>query len=394
MLSEKQRDIVKSTVPLLETGGELLITHFYQIMLDEYPQVRPLFNQAHQASGVQSRALANAVLMYARNIDGLTVPTELVAQIVNKHVALQVQPEHYPIVGTCLLRAIREVLGAEIATDEVIDAWGAAYQQLAEMLITAESANYDAILHARGGWRGERKFTVAKKEKESAEVTSFYFAPVDDRPLYEFKAGQYIGIKLNIKGEEIRRNYSLSEYYNEKYYRISVKREQHGVASGYLHDEIKAGDVISLFPPSGNFTLADNANPVAFITGGIGITPAFAMLQQAMLDNREICFIHYARNKSVHAFSDALTEIKRNYDKINYYYIYENNDSSDPIQPDASGLPSMEHLNLWLKNKNNTEAYFLGPKPFMVFIKKALKSIGIPDERVHYEFFGPAQALE
>ena len=62
MLSPEQIAIVKATVPLLESGGEALTTHFYRIMLGEYPQVRPLFNQAHQASGDQPRALANGVL--------------------------------------------------------------------------------------------------------------------------------------------------------------------------------------------------------------------------------------------------------------------------------------------------------------------------------------------
>ena len=71
MLTENQRAIVKSTVPLLETGGEALITHFYNTMLGEYPEVRPLFNQAHQQSGAQPRALAHSVLMYAKHIDRL-----------------------------------------------------------------------------------------------------------------------------------------------------------------------------------------------------------------------------------------------------------------------------------------------------------------------------------
>ena len=117
MLSNEQRTLIKATVPLLETGGEALTRHFYQLMLTEYPQVRPLFNQAHQASGDQQRALANGVLMYARHIDELERLGPLVGQIVNKHVSLQILPEHYPIVGACLLRAIREVLGEEIATD-------------------------------------------------------------------------------------------------------------------------------------------------------------------------------------------------------------------------------------------------------------------------------------
>ena len=71
MLTDRQKEIVKSTVPLLETGGEALTTHFYKTMLGEYPEVRPLFNQAHQQSGAQPRALANSVLMYAKHIDQL-----------------------------------------------------------------------------------------------------------------------------------------------------------------------------------------------------------------------------------------------------------------------------------------------------------------------------------
>ena len=154
MLNAEQRAIIKATVPLLETGGEALTTHFYKLMLSEYPQVRPLFNQAHQASGDQPRALANGVLMYARHIDQLEQLGGLVGQIINKHVALQILPEHYPIVGSCLLRAIEEVLGKEIATAEVIAAWGAAYGQLAEILIGAEEGLYKQKEEAAGGWPG------------------------------------------------------------------------------------------------------------------------------------------------------------------------------------------------------------------------------------------------
>src|SRR5476651_2633748 len=156
MLSVQDRAIVKSTVPLLESGGEALITHFYRMMLSEYPEVRPLFNQAHQASGDQPRALANGVLMYARHIDQLDQLGDLVAKIINKHVALQILPEHYPIVGTCLLRAISEVLAA----------WGAAYGQLADILIGAEAAIYKEKEEAPGGWRGARSFTLVKRVEE------------------------------------------------------------------------------------------------------------------------------------------------------------------------------------------------------------------------------------
>ena len=158
MLTHTQRDLIKATVPLLESGGEALTTHFYRMMLSDHPEVRPLFNQAHQASGDQPRALANGVLMYARHIDRLEALGPLVGQIVSKHVSLQILPEHYPIVGGCLLRAIREVLGAEIATDAVIEAWAVAYQQLADIFIGAEEQLYTENAAAPGGWRGARSF--------------------------------------------------------------------------------------------------------------------------------------------------------------------------------------------------------------------------------------------
>ncbi|MGH8485547.1 MAG: globin domain-containing protein, partial [Pseudomonas sp.] len=200
MLNAQDRAIVKATVPLLESGGEALTTHFYKMMLSEYPEVRPLFNQAHQASGDQPRALANGVLMYARHIDQLEQLGGLVGQIINKHVALQILPEHYPIVGSCLLRAIEEVLGKEIATPEVIAAWGAAYQQLADILIGAEADIYAQKESALGGWRGAREFKLVQRVEESSEIVSFYFAPVDGGAILKAEPGQYIGLQLIIDG--------------------------------------------------------------------------------------------------------------------------------------------------------------------------------------------------
>ena len=142
MLSTEQKAIINATVPILEQGGETLTRHFYLTLFRDFPQVQPLFNQANQQDGNQQRALANAVLMYARNIDRLEQLGPLVSTIINKHVSLQIQREHYPMVGASLLKAIREVLGEETATGAVIEAWGAAYGQLADILIGAEENIY------------------------------------------------------------------------------------------------------------------------------------------------------------------------------------------------------------------------------------------------------------
>lgn len=389
MLTDSQRAIVKSTVPLLETGGEALTTHFYRIMLAEYPEVRPLFNQAHQASGDQPRALAHSVLMYAKHIDRLEALGDLPAQIVNKHVSLQVLPEHYPIVGTCLLRAIREVLGAEIATDEVIAAWGAAYQQLADILIGVEEQAYRASAEQTGGWRGARAFRVARKVAESSEISSFYLHPVDGQPVMAHQPGQYIGLRLVIAGQEQRRNYSLSALPNGHELRISVKREAEGVVSRFLHDEVREGDTLEVFPPAGAFTLQPGDKPLVLISGGVGITPTLAMLSEALQSGRTVHFIHCARNRAVHAFRDTIDALAARHPQLQRFYCYDQADEG----ADAVGLLDQARLAQWLPANRDVDAYFLGPKPFMALVKRSLLALGVPEAQTRYEFFGPAAAL-
>jgi nitric oxide dioxygenase len=398
MLSDTHRTIVKSTVPLLESGGEALITHFYQMLLRDYPQVLPLFNKAHQASGDQPRALANGVLMYARHIDRLEQLGDLVSTIVSKHVALQILPEHYPMVGDSLLRAIREVLGAEIATDEVIAAWGAAYGQLADILIGLEKNVYDAKAAATGGWRGARKFIVARTEQESDEITSFYFEPQDGQPLMAFEPGQYIGLRVTVDGEEMRRQYSLSTSLptalnNGSQYRISVKREPGGKVSNYLHDAIHAGSVIELFPPSGDFTLTPNQKPLLLISGGVGITPMLAMLEAALPSGRPIVFIHSARHAGVHAFRKHVDALAQKHPHLQRFFCYGEARAEDP-QPHATGLLDRAQLQQWMPASTDVDAYFVGPKGFMKAIKRHLHDIGVPATQSRYEFFGPASALD
>lgn len=393
MLNASDRAIVKSTVPLLESGGEALTTHFYKKLLDRYPQVRPLFNQAHQASGDQPRALANGVLMYARHIDQLEQLGDLVAKIINKHVALQILPEHYPLVGECLLEAIREVLGADIATDEVINAWANAYGQLAGILIGAEEGIYKDKELAAGGWRGAREFKIVNKVQESAEITSFYFAPADGQPILDFTPGQYLGLQLFVDGEEIRRNYSLSALAGNGQYRISVKREPGGRASNFLHDQLHVGDSINLYPPAGDFTLSHSEKPLVLISGGVGITPTLAMLQAALDTQRPIYFIHCARNGAVHAFRDWIEDLAGKHPQLKRFYCYSEDDGVSPAAH-AVGLLDQARLEQWLPADRDLDAYFLGPKGFMAAIKRQLKAAGVPDKQARYEFFGPASALE
>jgi nitric oxide dioxygenase len=393
MLSAEHRATVTATVPILEQGGEALTRHFYQTLFTDFPQVKPFFNQAHQHSGEQQRALANGILMYAKHIERLEALGPLVSTIVNKHVALQIQPEHYPMVGASLLKAIREVLGADTATDAVLEAWGAAYGQLAEILIGAEGKAYEAAAAALGGWKGARPFIVAAKRVESDEITSFVFRPADGQPVLDFTPGQYIGVRLVVDGEEQRRQYSLSAAPNGMSYQVSVKREEGGKVSGHLHAHVQEGDTVELFAPSGAFTLAPGSRPIVLISGGVGITPTLAMLEQALETGREIRFIHAARHAGVHAFRDHIDRLAERHPQLQRRFIYAEARDGQPAA-DAVGLLGSEQLGEWLPASRDVDAYFLGPLPFMQKVKRSLRELGVPEAQTYYEFFGPAKALD
>jgi hemoglobin-like flavoprotein len=138
--------IVKSTAPALEQRGIEITTAMYK-RLFQNKEVEAMFDKAAQQSGEQPRRLAAAILAYAKNIDHLEKLTAAVGRMVSRHCDTQVKAEHYPYVAEALLPAIREVLGEDVATDEVLGAWGEAYWMLADILIEAERKEYERRLN-------------------------------------------------------------------------------------------------------------------------------------------------------------------------------------------------------------------------------------------------------
>jgi hemoglobin-like flavoprotein len=135
-------EIVKATAPAIEQNGVAITTAMYA-RLFQNPEIEAMFDRAAQQSGEQPRRLAGAILAYAKNIDKLQNLGSAVQRMVARHVETGVKPEHYPHVAAALLPAIREVLGEEVATDEVLAAWGEAYWMLADILIAAEAQAYE-----------------------------------------------------------------------------------------------------------------------------------------------------------------------------------------------------------------------------------------------------------
>lgn len=403
MLDEKTIAIVKSTAPVLAEHGETLTKHFYKRMFSHNPEVAPFFNPAHQTAGKQQRALAGAITAYAANIDNLEVLGGAVELIAQKHASLMIKPEHYPIVGENLLASIREVLG-EAATDDIINAWAAAYGFLADILIGREKQIYDENAKKPGGWEGFKSFRVSRKEKESNNITSFYLVAADGAPLPTFKPGQYITVRVKTpEGQTTMRNYSLSDKPGQPHFRISVKRElppeantPAGYVSNMLHDKVEPGDTIEIAPPCGEFFLdvtEKHERPLVLLAAGVGITPIMSILLYALeaFPKREIIFVHAVLNESVQAFSKAVNALAEQHANLKVYHRYS--DAGERTGNASTGFVTAEYIEGLLPARD-ADYYFCGPQPFMVSIYHDLIKWGIPASQVHFEFFGPRQELE
>ncbi|MFC0272158.1 NO-inducible flavohemoprotein [Metabacillus herbersteinensis] len=403
MLSTKTIEIVKSTAPVLAEKGLEITSHFYKRLFENHPELLNIFNHANQKQGRQQTALANTIYAAATYIDQLEVLLPAVKQIAYKHRSLGVKPEHYPIVGEHLLLAIKEVLG-EVASDEIIQAWGAAYGVISQVFIDVENEMYAEAKNQPYGWEGFKKFVVVKKQQENNLITSLYLEPMDKTAVPSFQPGQYITIRLNIPGETylVNRQYSLSNAPGEKYYRISVKREANnstpnGKVSNYLHDLLVMGNELDVSAPSGDFYLNEESSaPIYLISGGIGVTPMMSMLNylKEKQPSREITFIHAAQNGDVHAFKEEkaklFSELENAHQSLFYNQPTEEDKKHDGF---IEGRIQMDWIKTNIRNKN-AHFYICGPIPFMRAMIDSLERIGVYDENIHYEFFGPSINLK
>ncbi|MGN4714854.1 NO-inducible flavohemoprotein [Bacillus cereus group sp. MYBK226-2] len=402
MLSEKTIEIVKSTVPLLQEKGVEITTRFYEILFSEHPELLNIFNHTNQKKGRQQQALANAVYAAATYIDNLEAIIPVVKQIGHKHRSLGIKAEHYPIVGTCLLRAIKEVAGAP---DEVLNAWGEAYGVIADAFISIEAEMYEEAAHKEGGWKDFRNFVVVKIVKESDVITSFYLKPEDGGKVSSFIPGQYVTVQINIEGETYTHNrqYSLSDAPGKEYYRISVKKEKgvdtpDGKVSNYLHEHVKEGDMLPVSAPAGDFVLnMDSTLPVVLISGGVGITPMMSMLNTLIEQDskRNVCFVHAAINSNTHAMKEHVEAVDNEYEQVKAYTCYSAPTEKDLEMKnfDKEGFVEREWLQTIIPT-TEAEFYFCGPVPFMKHINAVLTDLGVKQEHIHYEFFGPAASLQ
>ncbi|KAJ5550210.1 hypothetical protein N7535_001852 [Penicillium sp. DV-2018c] len=400
--------LIKATVPVLVEHGNTITTVFYRNLLSAHPAMNTVFNTSNQVNGHQSRALAGALYAYAAHIEDLSALSSAVELICNKHASLYIKPEDYKVVGQFLLEAMGEVLG-EALTPEIHDAWAAAYWQLADIMIGREKQIYDQS----EGWTDWRDFKIINKVKESEEITSFYLAPVDGKPLPAFQPGQYISVQAHVPALKYpqARQYSLSDQPRPDYYRISVKRElglnpaepgataNPGYISNVLHDTFNVGDTLKVSHPCGDFFLspsdAQTAHPVVLLSAGVGLTPLTSILNtltSKSSSSRKLHFIHGARSSGARAFKDHISALSKKLPSLRATFF-----TSNPSEADKEGvdyhhigrvdLTKLDDQDLFLDDPK-AEYYICGPEKFMTDVQSTLQAKGVSAGRIKMELFG------
>jgi ferredoxin-NADP reductase len=247
---------------------------------------------------------------------------------------------------------------------------------------------------------GFHPLKVVAKMQESSIITSFYLTPVDPSLWRDYVPGQFLTFKIpKADGKGFApRNYSLSGPCGKVgEYRVSIKREADGLASGFFHDQLKAGDTVMALPPRGEFVL-DQTSPrsVVLLSGGVGLTPMVSMLHElAQTNDRDVLFLHACENGEVHALRDEVLELVSTREGLRSHFVYRSPTLHDrgTIKFDSEGVVTKALLQSLLP-LDDYDFYLCGPPAFMQAIYRTLRDLGVPKLRIAYEFFGPATVLD
>jgi ferredoxin-NADP reductase/MOSC domain-containing protein YiiM/ferredoxin len=247
-------------------------------------------------------------------------------------------------------------------------------------------------------WPGFRSLAVTEIGRESETVISVHLADPGGQSVPAALPGQFLTLRLHPDpaGPPLLRSYSLSGPPGARDYRISVKREEHGAGSQFLHTRVRTGDLLEVAAPRGTFTLRPGQAPVLLISAGVGATPVLAMLHAlaATQSGRDIWWLYSARRRADEPFAAESRALLAALPGAHRHICYTS-PAPDDVQGrdyDTAGrlsAPVLAALDL----PHDADAYLCGPPAFMADISAALAAGGIAAARIHTEVFGAGPGL-
>jgi len=230
-------------------------------------------------------------------------------------------------------------------------------------------------------------------DTEEAVIVRFD-VPHDMREAFRFTPGQYLTLKQDVSGQDLRRSYSICAGADDGELRVGVRRVEGGAFSSWVHGELKAGDVIEVFPPQGRFCLPEAKGPrhVLGIAGGSGITPILSIMKTLLAREPESRFtlIYANRRQASTMFKEEIEDLKNRFmTRLSLFNVFSREAVDAPLfagRLDAGKLAQIFSSAVPLKGVD--EVFVCGPFEMNEQAEAVLRALRVPEERIHIERFG------
>lgn len=244
------------------------------------------------------------------------------------------------------------------------------------------------------------KLTIKEIKRETPQAISVVFnVPLEFQDFYKFTAGQYVNLKLNLDGKEIRRAYSICTAPASNELRIAIKAVKNGTFSKFANEQLKEGSIIEVGMPEGRFTFEPDAsrqrNYMAFVAGS-GITPVLSILQTVLQQEPNSTFVLVYGNKTPEdtIFYHQLTELQKEFiGRLSVHYVF----SQENLEGQLFGRIDKSVVN-FVHNKHIgqefSKYYLCGPEEMINSVNATLKEKNIPEKDIKFELFSASPVTE
>lgn len=238
--------------------------------------------------------------------------------------------------------------------------------------------------------------------KETTDCTSVTFEiPEDLVERFRYKQGQYLTLKAEIDGKEVRRSYSLCSSPHEAELKVAVKKIPEGIFSSYVNDKLKEGDTLEVMPPMGDFyTELDPKNAKNYIAfaAGSGITPVMSIMKTVLMTEPNSTFTLFYGNKyaSTVIFKEEIEGLKNRFlERLRVFHFFSREISDIPLfSGRMTGEKAKDVLEKLIDLEKDHEFFLCGPQEMIFPIRETLEKAGVAKQKIHFELFTPADGGE
>jgi len=235
--------------------------------------------------------------------------------------------------------------------------------------------------------------------KETADTVSIAFSlPVGLLPEFKFKPGQYLTLRTNIGGQDVRRSYSICASPSEKELRVAVKAIENGLFSNFATKNLKVGDMLDVMPPMGSFMINPepfNQKNYVFFAAGSGITPVISMIKSILiLEKKSTVYLFYSnKQESDVIFKNDLSQLAAANQNFKLTFIYTRQNGENELATGRVDKAKCEAIFSGpLSGISIDGIYSCGPQEMIMTVKDYFLSKGIPAAKIHFELFSATAA--